>query len=70
MFDRSNDTDMMFSNSDVSNGSYLSTVNESDLLQSNVTSNHTTPYEVPTEIVVLLSLFYGAISFVAVLGKF
>ena len=27
------------------------------------------PYEVPVEIVVLLSLFYGAISLVAVLGK-
>ena len=27
------------------------------------------PYEVPVEIVALLSLFYGAISLVAVLGK-
>ena len=35
----------------------------------NTTSNHTTPYEVPVEIVVLLSMFYGAISLVAVLGN-
>jgi hypothetical protein len=28
------------------------------------------PYEVPVEIVVLLSLFYGAISLVAVLGNY
>ena len=28
------------------------------------------PYEVPVEIVALLSLFYGAISLVAVLGNF
>ena len=42
--------------------------NETKELQ-NFTSNHTTPYEVPVEIVVLLSMFYGAISLVAVLGK-
>ena len=44
--------------------------NETDL---NVTTiaNQTyfAPYEVPVEIVVLLSLFYGAISLVAVLGN-
>ena len=42
--------------------------NETKELHNN-TSNHTTPYEVPVEIVVLLSVFYGAISLVAVLGK-
>ena len=36
---------------------------------SNVTSNYTTPYDPPVEIVVLLSIFYGAISLVAVLGN-
>ena len=70
MIYRSNGTDYGFSDMEVSNGSFLVPVNESNLLQNNVTSNHTTPYEVPTEIVVLLSTFYGAISFVAVSGAF
>ena len=59
----------MFSNLENTNGSVLVPGNETSLLQNNVTSNHTSPYEPPVEIVVLLSMFYGAISLVAVLGK-
>ena len=67
---RSNGTDTtMFSDLENTNGSVLVPGNETSLLQNNVTSNHTSPYEPPVEIVVLLSMFYGAISLVAVLGK-
>ena len=59
----------MFSDSENTNGSVLVPGNETSLLKNNVTSNHTSPYEPPVEIVVLLSMFYGAISLVAVLGK-
>ena len=59
----------MFSEFGDTNDSVLVPGNETILLQNNVTTNHTTPYEVPVEIVVLLSMFYGAISLVAVLGK-
>ena len=38
-------------------------------LTSTASNETTTPYEVPVEIVALLSLFYGAISLVAVLGN-
>ena len=60
----------MFSDIEGANSSFLVPVNETSLMQANGTSNHTTPYAVPTEIVVLLSMFYGAISLVAVLGNF
>ena len=59
----------MFSDLENTNDSVLEPGNETSLLQNNVTSNHTSPYEPPVEIVVLLSMFYGAISLVAVLGK-
>ena len=45
------------------------TNNETKLMIQNDTfTNHTTPYDVPVEIVVVLSMFYGIISMVAVLG--
>merc|ERR1712088_132574 len=46
------------------------TDNETKLMIQNDTfTNHTTPYDVPVEIVVVLSMFYGIISMVAVLGN-
>ena len=46
----------MFSNLENTNGSVLVSGNETSLLQNNVTSNHTSPYEPPVEIVVLIVL--------------
>ena len=47
------------------------TDNETKLMIQNDTfTNHTTPYDVPVEIVVVLSMFYGIISMVAVLGNY
>ena len=47
------------------------TNNETKLMIQNDTfTNHTTPYDVPVEIVVVLSMFYGIISMVAVLGNY
>ena len=47
------------------------TDNETNLMIQNDTfTNHTTPYDVPVEIVVVLSMFYGIISMVAVLGNY
>lgn len=43
-----------------------SSINDTSI---NVNQTYFAPYEVPVEIVALLSLFYGAISLVAVLGK-
>ena len=45
------------------------TLYNSDNISSGANQTYFAPYEVPVEIVVLLSLFYGAISLVAVLGK-
>ena len=40
------------------------------MIQNDTFTNHTTPYDVPVEIVVVLSMFYGIISMVAVLGNY
>ena len=40
------------------------------IIQNDTFTNHTTPYDVPVEIVVVLSMFYGIISMVAVLGNY
>jgi len=52
-------------------GSRLLDEDEGNTTESQVTSHSqgTSPYDVPVEMVVLLSIFYGAISLVAVLGN-
>ena len=46
-----------------------STTTEAPPTTTSGNQTYSAPYEPPVEIVVLLSLFYGAISLVAVLGK-